>query len=432
MANKAILDNFYNYYYQSNYAPRPSSKYDAHKKSDLKNVYNSIVKLDKESPVFLLDRSADVERYSIQMKESALRFRNDIATLGGLDEKTMFEQKSVFSSDPSIADASYINSDNPRDSVDPVDITVEQIAKPQINRGVNIPIDDSSIKEGSYSFDVTTNVSSYELQFSVGQNDTSHSIQTRLARLINNANIGLSASVSYDNGNSSALVISSTSTGAFDGDQPFSISDDDTSQLNGIVDYLGIRYPTQESSWAKYRIGDNEFESPTNKISVNDVYSVNLKEANPDKAITIGTKPDYESFKENIHGLAGAYNSFIRSASEYLEKQPRTTLLIDSMKRMTSLYQNGMNALGISQDKDGTLKIDDEQLAEGLSSDDGTSLHSLKDFTKSALNKISQVQLNPMDYVDKRIVAYKDPSKTHYANPYITSAYSGMLFNAYM
>lgn len=435
MAGNAILDNYYNYY-QMNYMPnqlRPtSSRFDAHKKSDLKKIYNSIVKLDKEAPVFLLDRSSAVEKYSIQMKESALRFRNDVAGLGGLDEENMFEQKSVFSSDTSIADATYINSEIPRDTVDPATLSVDQIAKQQINHGTYLPMNFATMSEGNYSFDVSTNVSNYELQFSVGPTDNNHSIQTRLARLINNANIGLNASVSYGENDSSALVISSTSTGSYNGDQPFEISDEDTSQKKGIVDHLGIRYPTQKASWAEYSVDGQEFESPTNKIEVNNTYSVELKKAAPGQSITLDVKPDYESFRENIHGLAGAYNNFIRSASEYLEKQPRTTLLISSMKRMTSLYQDGMNSLGINQNEDGTLSVDDEKLSDGLQTDIDSSLQSLKDFTKSALHKVNQVQLNPMDYVDKRIVAYKDPSKTHYANPYITSAYSGMMFNAYM
>jgi hypothetical protein len=35
-----------------------------------------------------------------------------------------------------------------------------------------------------------------------------------------------------------------------------------------------------------------------------------------------------------------------------------------------------------------------------------------------------------MDYVDKKIVAYKNPGH-NFASPYITSAYSGMMFNSY-
>lgn len=142
---------------------------------------------------------------------------------------------------------------------------------------------------------------------------------------------------------------------------------------------------------------------------------------------------DFDSLKDNILGVAGSYNQFIKTAAEFIDKQPRTSLLIDSMKRMNSSYAAAMDHLGIVRNEDGTLDIDDSKLSNALSGQATASdISALKDFTKSAAKKISDVQLNPMDYVDKRIVAYKNPNVTHYANPYITSAYSGMLFNSYM
>ena len=54
----------------------------------------------------------------------------------------------------------------------------------------------------------------------------------------------------------------------------------------------------------------------------------------------------------------------------------------------------------------------------------------IKDFAKDLYRKSNQVALNPMNYVEKAIVAYKNPGK-NFATPYITSAYSGMLFNSY-
>ena len=60
----------------------------------------------------------------------------------------------------------------------------------------------------------------------------------------------------------------------------------------------------------------------------------------------------------------------------------------------------------------------------------------LVDMTGSAalsgmlLRKSDQVALNPMDYVRKTVVAYKNPGH-NYVSPYTTSAYSGMMFNSY-
>ena len=51
MADLTALNTVYNHY-MTTYAPEGSnSKYDAHKKSELKNVVNSIVKLNKDAPL---------------------------------------------------------------------------------------------------------------------------------------------------------------------------------------------------------------------------------------------------------------------------------------------------------------------------------------------------------------------------------------------
>lgn len=48
------LNNVYNFY-MTTYAPKSSTPYDSHKKSELRGVYNSIVKMNKESPLYILD-----------------------------------------------------------------------------------------------------------------------------------------------------------------------------------------------------------------------------------------------------------------------------------------------------------------------------------------------------------------------------------------
>lgn len=434
--NNSILSEVYNYY-QTSFSPRPSNRFDAHKKSELKNVYNSIVNQSKEEPVYLFGRTKDIEKYTISMKESAMAFQHEMASLGGLDGNDLFKQKAVYSSEPNIAEAQYLN-DNAKnlDSVESCNITVESIAKPQINKGKYMSPDDMRLSPGEYSFDVNTTTSSYELQFSIGENDTNYDIQRRLARLINNSGIGLNASVSTSAEGDTSLTIASTSTGARPEDTVlFEIDDEETSQMSGVVDYLGIRNVSQNASWASYTVNGESHLSADNQININNTYSVKLLSigGSEDNPVVIGTKPDYESLKDSIIGIAGSYNNFIKTASEYLEKQPRTTILIDSMKRMTSYYNSTFSSLGLQQTEDGTISINDKTLSSALTNDaDENTIDSMKKFAKSALRKISQVQLNPMDYVDKRIVAYKNPHQTHFPNPYITSAYSGMLFNGYM
>ena len=101
--NSAVLDNVYNYYH-SDIAPKTSSRFDSHNKKDLKAVYKSIINISKDEPVFLMDRSKELENYTISMKESAHKFRNDVASFGSTDASLLFSGKMAFSSDPDTAE----------------------------------------------------------------------------------------------------------------------------------------------------------------------------------------------------------------------------------------------------------------------------------------------------------------------------------------
>ena len=80
--------------------------------------------------------------------------------------------------------------------------------------------------------------------------------------------------------------------------------------------------------------------------------------------------------------------------------------------------------------KEADLLYDIDLLQTALSEKGFHGYDTLKDFTDSILKKINDVSLNPMQYVEKTIVAYKNPGH-NFPAPYAASAYSGMMFNYY-
>ena len=84
MAYSAALNTVYNHYLAS-YAPKSTTRYDTHKRGELKSIYNSIVKLSKESPLYLIDTSRASQGFAVDLKENARQLRNTIASLGGLE-----------------------------------------------------------------------------------------------------------------------------------------------------------------------------------------------------------------------------------------------------------------------------------------------------------------------------------------------------------
>ncbi|MCR5249135.1 MAG: flagellar filament capping protein FliD [Lachnospiraceae bacterium] len=433
--NNAALTSVYNFY-QADLVPRSSSgSPTAHKKKDLQDIYRSIVKLSKDEPVFLMDRSTELERYTIHMKESALRFREELTSIGGTEDERIFHRTAAFSSDPGVAEVTgYPEKSGDAEQPEALELEVKQLATPQENHGKFLPEDERDLPVGNYSFDVSTQNSNYELQFTISEGDRNGDIQKRLARLINNFKLGMSAEVEEDGAGNSALVIRSKGVGSRNGSGThFSISDENTSQTSGIVDYLGIRKVTTPAEDAVYSVNGDYFTSPNNDVHLKEGFDLKLKSAAPGNPVMIAYKADVESMRDDIVSLAGSYNSFLRAASEYLDQQPRTSLLVNQMKSTSAYYTGGLAHMGLSQAEDGTISVDEEKLSESLRTEDTQEeMGMLKDFTKFALRKANELQLNPMDYVDKRIVAYKNPQEAHYANPYVTSAYSGMLFNGYM
>ncbi len=67
----AIIDNAYTYYL-STYGNRIGTRYDSHKKSELRKVYNQIVKLNKEAPLYKFKNSGTITKYAIDMKAHSI------------------------------------------------------------------------------------------------------------------------------------------------------------------------------------------------------------------------------------------------------------------------------------------------------------------------------------------------------------------------
>ena len=429
VAMSAVRDTILNNYLQT-YQPS-ITRYDSHKKSDLRNTYNSIVKLNKESPWYLPVTSKDTQAYAVSLKENARELRSDIAELGGLEEDGLISGKSAFSSDPDVVSALFVGDEKDSDSVPTFDIEVKSIATAQENKGNFLPDTAVDLPEATYSFDVGINGMNYEFQFSISEGETNGDVQERLARLINNSGIGLSAELVSD-GSWKALKISSEATGIPKGrDEIFRITDERTSKEKGAVDYFGLGNITTAPANAHFAINGEDRETNSNRFTVGKTYEIELKGVSEEgKATTIGLKTNTETVTDNVSKLIGSYNNFLKAVSTYTNSQARSKQLAGEIKGIGSYYGNLLEGVGINIDEDGTLSVDEDKLKETAenSGDLSSTFGALKDFSNSLLRKSNQVALNPMEYVQRTVVAYKNPGH-NFASPYTTSSYSGMMFN---
>ena len=428
----AVLTNVYNNYLTT-YAPKGLTRYDTHKKSELRNIYNSIVKQNKEAPWYLPTTSKETQRYAVDLKENARDLHNTIAQLGGLEEEGLFSKKSAFSSDNEVVTAAYIGSKATGDADPSFQIEVKSLATSQENMGLFLSDDTVTLEPGTYSFDVAINDMNYEFQFAINEGESNLDVQNRLARLINNADIRLNASVVEDN-SLTALRLTSEATRLSNGkSQIFKVSDTRTSKQSGTVEYFGLDYVSREPSNAKFLINGEERSSTSNHFTVGKLFEVELKNISPeDTPVQIGLKTDMDSLTDNVIHLVNGYNDFVKAASSYLDSQYRSRQLVREFKGIASHYRNSFESMGVNMSEDGTMTIDKDLLQKTTaeSTDIKETFSYLKSFSSSLLQKSNQVSLNPMDYVDKKIVAYKNPGH-NFISPYTTSAYSGMMFNGY-
>lgn len=428
-----ILNSVYNNYLTT-YTPKSLTRYDTHKKSELRGIYNSIVKLNKDAPWYLPTTSKETQQYAVDIKENARELHNTIARLGGLDEEGILNKKTAYSSDESVISAQYIGSREAEDDIPKLEISVLSLASSQENLGLFLADTKISLPPDTYSFDVGINDMNYEFQFSVGEAETNRAVQERLLRLINNAGIGIHSELVEADGRT-ALKMSSDATGLKNGKSfQFEVSDDRTSKRTGAVKYFGLDYTSREASNASFVLNGEERSATSNHFTIGKLFEVQLNNISPeDTSVEIGLKTDVESFADNVSHLLGGYNDFVRAASSYLDTQAKSKQLVSELTGIARRYGSSLENLGITFGDDGTMNLNRESLrrtvleSENLSEDFG----SLRALSNSLYQKSNQISLNPMNYVQKTVVAYKNTGGHNYVSPYTTSAYSGMMFNSY-
>ncbi len=138
---------------------------------------------------------------------------------------------------------------------------------------------------------------------------------------------------------------------------------------------------------------------------------------------TIGLYPDAESLANNIETFVEGYNNFMNGVINDSVDAPLTKLLSKDLQKFLELHSYNLEKYGIHINEDSTLDYE--------KSDDIADATAIKGFGSQILRKLNAISLDPMEYIDRRICAYSNPN-ANYPNPYVTSIYTGMLYNNYM
>lgn len=419
-------------YYLSQYGNKSNSKYDSHTRTQLKNTYSKVVKINSQTPVYKLDLSTAAQKYAIDLKEHARALENITEDLSDGADGTMTFKKSAVSSNASAVNASYITDFGAASDDESFDINVKQLACSQLNTGNYLQPRSKLIKPGEYSFDLSINDVIYEFQFKVDNSETTNNIQNKIARLINRSNIGLTANIKEDSLGNTAINIESESTG-INGTTPviFSIKSDDANN-QPLIDTLGLDRVTQYPANAIFDVDGDERSSMSNSITINKAYDVKLSKVT-EEPVTISLKADADSIVESLNELVAGYNNLISVTNDENNNHFQgTEKLQNEIASIARSYKKQLADSGLSLNKDGTISADKEVIINADNKDALSHIYeSLNSFKNSIKEKAENIALNPMDYVNNKIIAYKNPLRS-FPDPYNLSAYTGMMFNGYI
>lgn len=424
-----MISSVYNYY-MATYGARPGNKHNTHKKSELRDIYNNIVRLNRSSPFYKVDVSEESQRRAIDIKESASSLSDITDDLTDAVSGNMTFKSIAESDNEGVVHAEYIGENQAAGSSGRFTIAVKQLATPQVNTGNYLNPKARSLFTGTYSFDVNISSVTYELQFSVKDGENNSDVQNKLARLINRSNIGLKADVVNNSQGQTALRLTSNMTGI--GDKPviFTVTEDDTSALSGTVSTFGLNNTTSYPSNAVFELNGETKISSSNNFTVDRKFDITLKDVNKDgEKVTIGLKQNMDSLVDSIKSLADKYNRLASLAGN--SSQHESHRLHDDLSRITSEYRDVLDSNGLMVSDDGLLSVDSDRLRQSAKSGSLIdTLSQLGKFKDAVQQKAHDVMINPMEYINKIVVSYKNPRRPA-ADPYTTSIYSGMMYNSY-
>ena len=427
----AAIDSAYQYYL-STYRDSAVSRYDTHKKSQLRDVYNRIVKINKESPLYKIKDVGDVTKYAIDIKESTKSLQNVIASLDGGIEG-VFSKHIAQSSNEDVVTAEYIGSeDSDSGNVAGFEIQVQQLASTQVNLGNYLNPERLDFEPDSYSFDLNTNTRSYEFQYTINEDDTNRSVLQKLSKLVNSADIGLAATIDTNESGQIALRIASKQTGiAEDEDYLFQILPSSGAASTRAMNILGITHVDTAAKSSSFLLNGIEHASYSNTFTVDKNFDITLRGVSTDDEFAkIDFKANADAIADNVEKLASAYNDIIDLAHAHSESRNSNKLIRD-IGGVARNYHNELEAIGINIEEDSRISIDRNLLTDAVTAADAEETFSiLNDFKDDLNEKTVNAFIDPMNYVNKLVVAYKNPGH-NFATPYITSIYSGMMLDQY-
>lgn len=306
-----------------------------------RNVYASSAKI---SGTTAPSESTD---YISSLKTGASRMKQ---ALRGLTSGTAFKQKTAASSDTDVLTVKQATQHEKYGIASgDISVKVSQIAQGQENSGTALKSSEASGVSGYQQFQIEVGGKTRQFSISIGEGDTNKQLQDKMAALINEAGIGITASVETS-GASSTLSLKSNATGD-KAANIFKISD----VMGSLVSKTGIGNTTKEAQDAIYSVNGVTKNSSTNSVDLGNGIMGTLLKAS-DKEVKVSQQIDSKAAIDEVQKLADSYNTMFGAAFKNDTDSKANNLLLD-LNNTARTYLSSLSAIGIGFDSNGNMTV---------------------------------------------------------------------------
>ena len=403
----------------------------AHNSSELRSVVKRIRKQTQSSPVYLVDFTNAKQSYVLGVKDASMRINDTLQTLADDSPNSIFTQKKARSSDVEQVGADLIESDMEQ-LPNAFTIRVKQLANAQINHGKEYYETGKGLTAGRYQFQITVNDVGYDFQYNIRKDATHREVISGLSDFITKAKSGIQAEPYSTEKGKIGMRLESTMVGAPDGEAIFRMQDKSVDGSGrGIVEYYGLNHMIVQPKSAVFDLNGVQKTSLSNEFTLGRSVKVSLRKKSDTEA-TVDYHPDSEVILSGVKDFVDQYNRLIDYNHQFEEKTGNPSKLLRELKVLAKPFTSELESCGIRFNDDGYMELDNALATQAIEDGDMKKLFQPDSAMATRLfAKTDAVKINPMEYVDKKIVSYPNFEKPPRGYSYITSLYSGLLFNYY-
>ncbi len=387
--------NYKSYNYSSSLQNTKNTKTPLQNQNDLTSIMESFS--SKTKSTYSLS-STDVKSFLTNTKSQSKSLSSALNSLSSSNSKSLANTLTATSSDNEKLVTKDSAASNKVDSTTPLEVSVKQVATTQKNQGTALDTEGKDFTTGRNQISIEIDGKSTQVSFNVDQKDTNRDVQQKMADEINKKNIGVKASVLFDEKTkTSSLVMESKNTGTTNTDKDvFSVKDIEGSSFATS----GADKVTQHAQNAVYTVnGGKEQLSKSNTIDLGNGIEATLKQAS--------TTPVKIDFQKNTTGIIDAAKDIVNGFNQLKNSGENTkdsgaAKLAKDLGNLANTYKGSLADVGINISKSGNLEIDEAKMK--IASESGK-LESFFSQDKDAgfsskLKQISNsVERNPSQYL---------------------------------